>query len=276
MKNLKKLSNYLIHVIIMFWIFTSLIPIFWALSTALKTEEHIMEYPPQIIPKPITLENFRSVLVDIPIPRYFRNSLIIALSTVAVSLAISSFTAYGFARLNFPGKEIIFFLMMLSMMLPGLTNLIVLYIGASKLKLIDTYWILIIIYAGYNIPFSTWLLRGFIEGLPTELDDAGLVDGCTRVGVYFRVILPLMVPGLAAAGVMAFITSWNEFIVATTFANTDAMRTLQVGLRFFMGAYYIDWGRLMAGAIIATIPALLFFIILQRGLIAGLTRGAIK
>jgi multiple sugar transport system permease protein len=276
MKNVKKISRYFIHIIILLWIFTSLVPIFWALSTALKTQEHVMDYPPQIIPKPLTLENFRSVLVDIPIPRYFRNSLIVALSTVVVSLAISSFTAYGFARLNFPGKEIIFFLMMLSMMLPGLTNLVVLYIGASKLKLIDTYWILIIIYAGYNIPFSTWLLRGFIEGLPTELDDAGLVDGCTRVGVYFRVILPLMVPGLAAAGVMAFITSWNEFIVATTFANTDAMRTLQVGLRFFMGAYYIDWGRLMAGAIVATIPALLFFIILQRGLIAGLTRGAIK
>lgn len=272
----KVISNFLIQVIIVLWIIMALVPIMWALSTALKTEEHVMDYPPQIWPDPLTLENFRSVLVDIPVVRYLRNSLIVSLSTVVVSLSISSFTAYGFARLRFPGKEIFFFLMMLSMMLPGLTNLVVLYIGASKLKLLDTYWILITIYAAYNIPFSTWLLRGFVEALPTELDDAALVDGCTRAGVFFRVILPVMIPGLAAAGVMAFIVSWNEFIVATTFTNSDAMRTLQVGLRFFQGAYYIDWGRLMAAAIIATIPALLFFFILQRGLIAGLTKGAIK
>jgi len=276
MKTKKAISKFLIHSIILLWIMIALVPVFWALSTALKTQEHVMDYPPQLIPRPVTFENFRSVIVDIPIVRYLKNSLIVALGSVAVSLSISAFTAYGFARFNFPGKEVLFFLMMLSMMLPGLTNLIVLYIAASKLKLLDTYTILVIIYAGYNIPFSTWLLRGFVESLPTELDDAGMIDGCTRWGVFIHVILPLMVPGLSAAGVIAFIVSWNEFIVATTFTNTDAMRTLQVGLRFFQGAYYIDWGRLMAASIIATIPALLFFFILQRGLIAGLTKGAVK
>lgn len=276
MKIYKGISKILIHSIILLWILIALVPIFWALSTALKTPEHVMDYPPQIIPHPVTFENFRSVMVDIPIVRYLKNSLIVALATVVISLSISSFTAYGFARFSFPGKELFFFLMMLSMMLPGLTNLIVLYVAASKLKLLDTYVILVLIYAGYNIPFSTWLLRGFVESLPTELDDAGLIDGCNRWGVFIRVILPLMIPGLSAAGVIAFIVSWNEFIAATTFTNTDAMRTLQVGLRFFQGAYYIDWGRLMAASIIATLPAILFFFILQRGLIAGLTKGAVK
>ena len=251
-------------------------PILWALSTSLKTEKQVQAYPPSMIPRPVTFESYYTLFAKTSIPRYLLNSTIVAVFTVAVTLLIASIAAYPFARSNFPGKELLFFLVLAFMMIPGLTNLIPLYIMMSSLHLLNSYTALVIMYSGWNIPFAVWLMRGFIEVIPKELDEAASIDGCKRFGAFMRIIVPLSTPGLAATGIIVFINSWNEFLVALTFTSSNEIRTMPVGIYLFQNYYGVEWGMLMASSIVSCLAVVVFFLILQKRLIAGLTQGAVK
>jgi multiple sugar transport system permease protein len=251
-------------------------PILWSLSTSLKTEKEVQAYPPRVIPRSITLESYYTLFAKTSIPRYLLNSVIVAVFTVALTLVIASFAAYSFARFNFPGKELLFFLVLAFMMIPGLTNLIPLYIMMSSLHLLNSYFVLVIMYSGWNIPFGIWLMRSFIEVIPRELDEAASIDGCPRISTFMRIIAPLSLPGLAATGIIVFINSWNEFLVALTFTTSNEIRTMPVGIYLFQNYYGVEWGMLMASAIVSCLAVVVFFLILQKRLIAGLTQGAVK
>jgi ABC-type glycerol-3-phosphate transport system permease component len=254
----------------------AIFPIVWAILTSLKQEATIFLYPPQWLPNPITLENYIHVLYNSNMPRYFLNSLWVVFMTILLSLTLSSHGGYAAARFSFKGKNTLLFIILLTVMIPGIVVLIPLYMLATQVGLLDTYWVLILVYTAWQIPAVLWLMRGFFETIPRELEEAALIDGCSRLGAFYRIIWPLTRPGLAAAAVIVFVNVWNEFILAATLTTSDNKRLIPVGLYYYIGAYGIEWGKLMAAVCIALLPIILLFIFLQRSFIKGLSSGSVK
>lgn len=254
----------------------ALVPIYWALNTAFKPEPKIVMYPPQWWPSPPTLEHFFNVLTQSPLPRNYLNSLLLAGGTILLVLILGAHAGYAAARFNFRGKNTMLFILLATVMVPGIVTLIPVYLMAVQLGLHDTKLILILVFAAWQTPTIVWLLRAFFENIPRELDEAALIDGCSRLGAFYRVVLPLSQPGLAAAAILVFVWVWNEFIIALNLTASDATRPLTVGLFFFVGESGIQWGKMAAAASVALIPVVIFFAILQRRFIQGLTAGATK
>ncbi len=266
-------SSYLVLIILTIVI---LLPVIWALSTSLKLTADIYEYPPRWIPRKATLESYKFFLTSADFLRYFFNSFLVGICATAITLFVGSIASYHLARFSFPGKNVLFFVFIASIMIPGVTNLIPLYITFNKIHLINTYFCLIIVYTGWFIPFTVWMMKGFIETIPRELEESALIDGASRTKAFFKVVMPLCAPGLAATGIIVFIACWGEFIVAMTLTSSDTVRTIPVGLYNFLGYYLLDWQKLCTGSLLACVPVVILFLFFQRSLIAGLTMGAVK
>ncbi|OGB92237.1 MAG: hypothetical protein A3H39_19735 [candidate division NC10 bacterium RIFCSPLOWO2_02_FULL_66_22] len=254
----------------------AVLPILWGLSTALKTKGEVVTYPPRWIPNPPTLQNFAVVLQEPAMPRHLGNSLLVGLCTIVVTLVVAAHAGYALARFSFPGRQALAFGILATAMIPGISILVPLYYLAAKAKIYDTYGILVAVYSAWQVPTTMWLMRGFFEAVPRELDDSALIDGCSRWGAFYRVILPLSQPGLAAAALLTFIFVWNDFLIAFTLTVSDSRRMIAVGLYQFVSQYGIEWGSLMAAVILALLPVMGLFLLLQRRFISGLTAGAMK
>lgn len=253
-----------------------LFPLVWALSTSLKPATEVMAYPPRLVPRSPTLASYRYLLVDMPFLRFFLNSLLLSTATVVATIFAASLAAYVINRRRFPGREAVFVLFLVCMMLPGLTNIIPMFLLMGRLRLMNTYLAIVLLYTSGNVAFSVWLLRGFFSAIPRELDEAAILDGCTSFALLVRVILPLALPGIVATAILVFINCWNEFLVALTFTNRELMRTLTVAIYFFRTHWTVRWGEIMAASIVTIAPVLVLFAFMQRQLIAGLTKGAFK
>ena len=262
-------------ILIVFSIF-ALAPIYWVFNTSLKNEVSIVKYPPQWMPHPLTLDNYRNVLLDSPMPRYYFNSILLALITVVLVLLIGIHASYAASRYDFKGKGILLFILLTTIMIPGIVTLIPLYLMTVKMGIHDTYFALTLVYASWQVPTAVWLLRAFFDSVPRELEEAALIDGCTRISAFYRIVLPLAKPGIAAAAIIVFVYVWNEFMIALNLTASDAVRPLTVGLYFYIGETGILWGKMTAAAGIALIPIIVIYIILQKSLIRGLTAGAVK
>jgi ABC-type glycerol-3-phosphate transport system permease component len=254
----------------------AVVPVLWGLTTALKPKNEVITYPPEWVPTHPTLRNFGVVLRETSMPRYFANSLFIGLGTVLLTLAVAAHAGYALARFRFPGKSVLAFGILATAMIPGISILVPLYALASKVKLYDGYSILILVCTAWQVPTVMWLLKGFFETVPRELDESALIDGCTRWSAFYRVILPLARPGMAAAALLAFVFVWNDFLIAFTLTVSDSRRVIAVGLYQYISQYGIEWGELMAAVILALLPVLIMFWALQRHFISGLTAGAMK
>jgi ABC-type glycerol-3-phosphate transport system permease component len=254
----------------------TIFPILWGIATAFKDQGSIVSYPPMWLPHPVVANNYQMVLYGSNMPRYFLNSLVVAFATVVFTLVVASHGGYAAARFKFPLKNLLLFVILATIMIPGIAVLVPLYMIASRVGLHDTYWCLIIIYSAWQVPTVLWLMRGFFESIPKELEEAALIDGCGHLQAFYRVIAPLTRPGLAAAAVVVFVFVWNEFIIALTMTASDNMRLISVGLYYYVSAFGVEWGKLMAAVSVALIPAVALFIILQRQFIQGLTSGATK
>lgn len=254
--------------------FISIFPIVWAVLTSLKRERDVSVFPPTLLPDPVTLEHYREVAE--PIGRYMLNSALIAGITIAATLVIAAHGAYAAARGDFPFKRPILVIILASMMIPGVAVLIPLYWMASWLGLFNTYTVLIVIYTAWMVPMALWFLRGFFETVPRDLEDAAIMDGCSRLGVLYRVAAPLVLPGFSAVAIVIFIFVWNEFIIALSMTTSEAKRVVTVGVYYYITAYGIEWGKLMAAVSLALAPVLIGFFILQRGFIRGMTAGATR
>ena len=254
----------------------TIFPILWGIATAFKDQGSIVSYPPMWLPHPAVADNYQMVLYGSNMPRYFLNSLVVAFATVVFTLVVASHGGYAAARFKFPLKNLLLFVILATVMIPGIAVLVPLYMIASRVGLHDTYWCLIIIYSAWQVPTVLWLMRGFLESIPKELEEAALIDGCGHLQALYRVIAPLTRPGLAAAAVVVFVFVWNEFIIALTMTASDNTRLVSVGLYYYVGAFGVEWGKLMAAVSVALIPAVALFIILQRHFIQGLTSGATK
>lgn len=257
-------------------LFIALFPFAWTVITSLKPAAELYTPVVQYLPRHPTLENYGRLFQTTPFGRYFLNSAIVSVSTVVLGLTVSTCAAYAFSRFRFPGRDRILFAFLIVNMFPQILLLVPLFIIMRSLHLLNTYFALILSYATFTIPFSVWMLTGFFDALPRELEEAAMVDGATHMGAFWRVIMPLAAPGIAATAIYIFINAWNEFLYALTFSSNLEVRTVPVGLRTFIGQYIIQWELLTAAGVLSSLPIIIAFIFIQRQLISGLTAGAVK
>ena len=242
--------------------------------TSFKTEVDALSFPPKWIFTP-TINNFTEIFHGSPIIKYMINSIIVASLNTVVSLVFGSMAAYSLARFRFKGSDNITFWMLSIRMMPPVVAVIPLYIIMRNLRLLDTPWCLVIAYLTINLPFVVWMVKGFFEEIPREIEESALVDGCSIFEVFRIIALPLAAPGLAVTGIFTFIFSWNEFLIALILTGTKSV-TLPVGMIGYMKETGINWGYMTAGGILALIPVIIFALFAQKNLVKGLTMGAIK
>jgi multiple sugar transport system permease protein/raffinose/stachyose/melibiose transport system permease protein len=264
-----------VYILVAIVIVGFLLPFTWMISTAIKTTAEIFTFPPRVFPNNPTLDNFE-VALNPTFLRYGLNSVIVATLTTFVTLFFATLSAYAFSRLHFPGRKLILSLIILTQLLPLAVLIVPMHRIMGGLGLLNTYPALVIAYLTFTVPVAVWFLRGFIAGIPIEIEEAAMIDGCTRLQSFLRVILPLSVPGMTATATYVFVLTWQELMFASAFTVTQDMRTLPIGVLDFIGERTTDWGGLMAASVLVCIPVLILFMFLQRWFIAGLTRGAIK
>jgi multiple sugar transport system permease protein len=250
-------------------------PILWALSTSLKPDNRIFAVPPQLVPDQATLDHYRRLFAE-GVHWSFLNSALYSVSAVTVAVAFGTVAGYAFVRYPISGKRALLVLFMGAMAIPGYALLLPTQIVFVQLGLFDTRLALPLLYAAHVIPFAVWITRAHFASVPPELEQAALVDGYSRFEAVWKVILPGAKPALIAAAAFGFLYSWNDYITATTMVESPGLRTLPVALIFFQGFHGRDWGALMAGVIIATIPPVTLFLLYRRYLIGGFSDGSIK
>jgi N,N'-diacetylchitobiose transport system permease protein len=252
-------------------------PVFWMISTAFKPDDQINSQTPTWLSGTPTLRHFRDAIKTPFFWNDVKNSLIIVTVTVAIAMVLAFLAAVALAKYRFTGRKVFIVLMIGIQMLPGAGLIIPLFVALSRVHQVDRLSGVIITYLTFALPFSVWTLRGFILGIPKELEEAAMVDGSTRLGAFVRILLPLVAPGLVATSVFAFITSWNEYIFARILLSDQSKQTLTLWLSFFLGtSRHQDWGALMAGSTLTAIPVVVFFLLIQRRIAFGLTAGAVK
>jgi N,N'-diacetylchitobiose transport system permease protein len=252
-------------------------PVFWMVSTAFKPDDQINSLTPTWFPTSPTLHHFTDAIHTPFFWTDVKNSVIIVLFTVAIAMTLAFLAAVALAKYRFTGRKLFIVLMIGIQMLPGAGLIIPLYVVLARYHQVDQLSGVIITYLTFALPFSVWTLRGFILGIPKELEEAAMVDGSTRLGAFVRILLPLVAPGLVATSVFAFITSWNEYIFARILLNDQGKQTVTVWLSYFLGtSRHQDWGALMAGSTLTAIPVVVFFLLVQRRIMFGLTAGAVK
>jgi multiple sugar transport system permease protein len=258
------------------------VPGLWVVLSAFRPNREILAKPPIWVPQNPTLNNFAKIFgfgedqVAIPVLSYFWNSLVIASTSTVIALIIGMAGGYAFARFKFRFKNSVFLGLMLFRAVPGIALSLPVFMLWSRLGLIDTQMGIIIVYVSLNVPFTIWLIDGFFRQIPVSLSEAAQVDGCTRWQAFWKIEFPLARSGIAAAGVFAFLTSWNEFALASQLTRSTDSKTLPVGLMDFTAQFTIDWAGMCAMAVIIIVPALLLTFLVQKHLIAGLTFGGVK
>jgi multiple sugar transport system permease protein len=258
------------------------VPGAWVVLTAFRPNIEVLARPAVWIPQELTLHNFQGIFgllptqPGLPVANYFINSLVISITSTVVAIALGMMGGYAFARFRFRGKGALFLGFMLSRTVPGVALSLPLFILWSRIGLIDTPFGLILVYMAINIPFTIWLTDGFFRQIPVDLSEAAQIDGCTRWQAFWRVEFPLARAGLASAAIFAFLTSWNEYALASNLTRTTASKTMPVGLMDFTAQFTVDWTGMSAMAVLIIIPALVLTFIVQKHLIAGLTFGGVK
>jgi multiple sugar transport system permease protein len=254
-----------------------LFPFLWMADTAFKPITEVRSAHPSFIIHSPTFKSFSNVLLHTKFMTFFKNSIIVAVITTAISVMVSIFSGYALSRyLRFRGVKAVSVAMILSQMIPGVLLLIPLYITMGNLHLLNSYTSLILVYTTFNIPLCTFMLKGFFDSIPYEMEESAQIDGCTTVGIIFRIILPVSLPSMLATSLFAFINAYNEFLFGFVFINDEAHRTLTPGISLFKGLYTTDWGSIMAASVLAVLPVIIMFTFLQRFLVEGMTAGAVK
>jgi N,N'-diacetylchitobiose transport system permease protein len=252
-------------------------PVFWMISTAFKPDEQIVSLTPTWIPLHPTLRHFTDAINRPFFWDDVKNSLIVVTVTVGISIVIAFLAAVALARYGFSGRKLFVLLVIGIQMLPQAGLIIPLYVVLARYHQVNKLSGVIITYLTFVLPFCVWTLRGFLLGIPKDLEEAAMVDGSTRLGVFMKILLPLMGPGLVATSVFAFITTWNEYIFARVLLNDQSKQTVTVWLSYFLGSSrHTDWGALMAASTVTAIPVVIFFLLVQRRIAFGLTAGAVR
>jgi len=279
-----------IHVFLVIFTLLAIYPVLWVFTIAfsggqslaiadLPSDPTFLDRLRAILPWPeqVSLSNFKSVMTDQPFARWILNSAVVAAATTVLGVFLATTAGYAFSRFRFPGQRTGLMSFLVSQMFPGTLMLIPLYIIIVGWLGLGSTWIgLILVYATTSIPFCVWMLKGYFDTIPLELEESARIDGATPIQIFIKIILPLAKPAVAVTALFSFMTGWNEFILAATFMDEEVMYTAPVGLRFFVGGFSQQWGYFAAGSIIVSIPVVLLFLFLQKYLVSGLTAGAVK
>lgn len=264
------------HVLLTVGAAIMLTPFVYMVSTSFKSQAYVLAIPPQFVPDPATIDNYVQVLTTQSFAAYFRNSVVVSTTATVISVLLSSMMAYAFARFRFAGREVLFRLVLLGLMVPAMMLIIPQFILAKQLALIDSLQGLIVFYVAASISLNTFLLRGFFASIPAELEDAMQVDGANAWTRYWRLVLPLSTPALATTTIFTFLATWDEFAWALTIINDPGKRTLPLAIQLFQGQNATQWGLVFAASVVAVLPVILVFLIFQRYFVQGLTSGAVK
>jgi len=254
----------------------SFFPVIWIFLTSIKPTGQIVQFPVQYVPTEITLQHYRTALGDAPFFRYLLNSAIVAGGTAVITVLLGALAGYALSRLDFDYKLPVLLIILLSAMLPFFSRLIPLFQLGREVGLLNDYFGLILPYSAFQLPFAVWIFQAYFKELPDSLEEAGLMDGLSRIGVLFRIILPVSAPAMATAAIIVFIYAWNEFLFALTFMTQDEMRTITVGIALYQGEYSFPWGTISAAVFMSIIPLIAFMVFFQQKIVEGLTAGVGK
>jgi len=283
-------SHVLLHVFLVIFTLLATYPVLWVVSVAFSGTQNLAfaDVPPNpgfldrlraILPWPetVSMKNFVDVLTEQPFLTWLMNSAIVATATTIVGVFLACTAAYAFSRFRFPGRQAGMMSFLVSQMFPGTLLLVPLYIIiVSWLKLGNSFIGLVLVYSVTAIPFCVWMLKGYFDTIPLEIEESAIMDGASRQTIFFKIILPLAKPAVAVTALFSFMTGWNEFILAATFLEEETKYTAPVGLKFFVGGFTSQWGYFAAGSIIVSVPVVLLFLFLQKYLVSGLTAGGVK
>jgi multiple sugar transport system permease protein len=253
-----------------------LFPFYWMTITSFKNEEQMRSLISMFWPRPLVGENYEQLLSRTDFVKWYGNSATVAITSTLIATAVGTIGAYALARLRFLGRGFMASATLITYLVPPSILFIPLYAQMRNLGLANSLAGLIAAYPSFTVPFVTWLLMGYFESIPEELEEAAMIDGATRFGAFYRIVLPLSAPGVLAAGLYAFTQAWNEFLYALVFITDGKLRTLPVGLASFITGDVYGWGYLMAGAVLTTLPVIAAYIYLQKYMVEGLTAGSVK
>jgi len=288
---LRQVVAYLVLLVVTFLI---CFPLIWALSTSLKAPKDVMATPPQLLPPQPTLENYRNLVTGkqqyfradqsyVPTtaaPQHFMswfgNSVVVSLGSTAISILISTLAAYSVTRFRYWGRRIVPYFSLLGYMVPSIILVFPLFLVMTELRLTNSLWSLTFGYVSITLPFCMWLLWAFFRSIPIELEEAAMIDGASRLRVFIDIVLPSAAPGIIAAAIFSLIVSWNDFLFARVFINSIENLPLTVGVMHFFEGTHVDWGLMMAAAVLMTVPMAILFMLMQRHLVAGFGAGAVK
>ena len=272
---LKTLGKGTKFTVLSLWLIFTVFPLYWMFLTSIRPVTEVTQkiYYPK---SNSTLDSYRSLFSQYDFTTYLRNSLVVSLAAAAFVIFVGLLGAYALARYKFKGKSQIMLVFLVTQMIPALIALAPLYLLLSKVGLLNSLIGLTLCYIGGMVPFATIMLRGFLQRIPPELDEAALIDGCNRFTALFRVVFPVALPGIAATFIFAFVQCWNELFLAMVLIDSDGNKTFPVAMRSFIGAYYIEWGGLAAAVMIGIIPTVAIFAAMSKFMISGLTAGIVK
>jgi multiple sugar transport system permease protein len=272
-------------VLLVVYLFFTLAPIVWLFLSTIQTQASLLRVPPHLLPEAVTFSNY----VDIFKPAAFgensgqstfflalRNSVLVALGTTVVAMVLGTLGAYAIARFNIPGRQWLLLLVLGTQLLPAISIIIPLFRMFKMASLLDTVFALILAYSTFSIPFVVWIMAGYFQSVPAELEEAARIDGASRFQSFVRIALPLAAPGLAATAIFTLLNSWDEFFFALIFTSTYAAKTLPVAIAEFIGRHTVDWGMLVTGGFIASLPPLIISLVFYRYIVSGLAAGGLK
>ena len=276
MKRKRIIKQSVLTILLLLGALEMILPFLYMISTALKGPVYVFEFPPKLIPSEPTLQNFRTALTKNNFGHYFLNSLIISVITVVLILLLGSMMAFSLARFKFRGRNFIYGLVIFFMTMPSMSLIVPQFVMADRLKLVDTLAGLIFMDVAMNLPFSVFLLQGFLADIPREIEEAAKIDGASNTKVFLQIILPICKPALATSAIISFLGVWDEYVWAATITNSPKNWTIPVAIASFQGVHTTNWGLVFAASLIAIIPVLILFISLQKYIIKGMTAGAVK
>ncbi len=286
----QKSNHVWIHIGLISFTLLAIYPVLWVLALAFSGQQSVgiidlpkdptfLERARGVLPWPahFSVKNFTDVMTEQPFGRWLLNSLMVSVMTTALGVFLACTAAYAFSRFRFPGRDSGMLAFLVSQMFPGTLMLIPLFIIIVKwLGLGNNFWGLVIVYATTAIPFCVWMLKGYFDTIPIDIEESARIDGASPQVIFFRIILPLAKPAIAITALFSFMTAWNEFILASVFLESEAKYTAPVGLRFFVGGFSSQWGFFAAGSVIVSLPVVILFLYLQKYLVSGLTAGSVK
>ena len=275
-KKKRPISYYLVNVGIGFLGLFAILPLIWTFYTSLRVGVDINKFPSKISLSNLSFAAYSGVWRDTNFPMLIKNSLIVSTLTVIVSLSLGTMAGYALSRSKFRGRQGVLLVYLAIRLVPGVLLLIPMYLFMNKLGLLDTYMGLVLAYTTFTVPATIWLMKGFFDSLPPDLENAARIDGCSRMGAMWRISIPLVLPGLAATGTLTAITAWNDVLFAIMLTSSDRTRTWPVGLKQMIGEFQLPWESLTATAILSLLPVVIGFALVGRKMVAGITAGSLK